>query len=248
LDPNNELLAVFPPRRLTAEELRDAMLAATGELSTEMGGPGVFPEINREVALQPRHIMGGTAPAYQPSPRPEQRNRRTIYAFRLRTLPDPMLEAFNRPGTEASCERRDDTTVTPQVFALFNGQFVHDRALALAARIHKAEKDAAGQIEQAFRLVYGRGPTEAQRAAAAAHVEQMTRHHLKHSPRPVRPAETVVREMIEEQTGELMKWEEKLDLTGYQPDLKPWDVRPEVRGLAELCLVLLNSNEFLYVY
>ncbi|HEX2054161.1 MAG TPA: DUF1553 domain-containing protein, partial [Actinomycetota bacterium] len=42
LDPNNELLARFAARRLTAEELRDAMLAATGELSTAMGGPGVF--------------------------------------------------------------------------------------------------------------------------------------------------------------------------------------------------------------
>jgi hypothetical protein len=242
------LLAVFAPRRLTAEELRDAMLAATGELATRMGGPGVFPEINREVALQPRHIMGGTAPVYQPSPRPEQRNRRTIYAFRLRTLPDPMLEAFNRPGAEASCERRDDTTVTPQVFALFNGQFVHDRALALAARVHKAEDDPAGRIEQVFHLVYGRRPTVEQRAAASAHVARMTEHHHKHAPQPVRPPATVVREMIEEQTGELMKWEEKLDLTGYQPDLKPWDVGPEVRGLAELCLVLLNSNEFLYVY
>ena len=34
----------------------------------------------------------------------------------------------------------------------------------------------------------------------------------------------------------------------FQPDLKPWDVKPETRALAELCLVLLNSSEFLYVY
>ncbi|HXG08833.1 MAG TPA: PSD1 and planctomycete cytochrome C domain-containing protein, partial [Gemmataceae bacterium] len=128
IDPNNDLLAYHPPRRLAAEEIRDGMLALTGELNREMGGPGCYPEINWEVALQPRHIMGSVAPAYQPSPRPEQRNRRSIYAFRYRTLSDPLLEVFNRPDSDTSCERRDETTVTPQVFALFNSQFVHDRA------------------------------------------------------------------------------------------------------------------------
>src|SRR5207302_1443822 len=118
----NDLLATFPPRRLDAEEIRDSMLAITGELNSEMGGPGVFPEINWEVALQPRHIMGSVAPAYQPSPTPRERNRRTIYAFRYRTLADPLLEVFNRPGSEISCEGRDETTVTPQVLALHNSE------------------------------------------------------------------------------------------------------------------------------
>src|SRR5205807_1105014 len=104
VDPDNRLLWHFPPRRLTAEEMRDAMLAASGELNDEMGGPGVFPEMNWEVALQPRHIMGSVAPAYVPSRAPEQRNRRTIYCFRIRTLADPMLEVLNRPGSETSCE------------------------------------------------------------------------------------------------------------------------------------------------
>ena len=66
------------------------MLSASGELSPAAGGPGVFPNIDPEIALQPRHIMGSVAPAYQPSPRPEERNRRTIYAFRTRGLPDKM--------------------------------------------------------------------------------------------------------------------------------------------------------------
>ncbi|MCA9006895.1 MAG: PSD1 domain-containing protein, partial [Planctomycetaceae bacterium] len=84
VDPNNRLLSHFPTRRMTAEQLRDSLLSMTGELNPEMGGPGVFPEINWEVALQPRHIMGSVAPAYQPMPLPRQRNRRTLYAFRYR--------------------------------------------------------------------------------------------------------------------------------------------------------------------
>ncbi len=82
LDPRNALLWRSPTRRLAAEEMRDAMLAITGELNPERGGPGVFPEINWEVAFQPRHIMGSVAPAYLPSRTPAQRNRRTIYTFR----------------------------------------------------------------------------------------------------------------------------------------------------------------------
>src|SRR5262249_59979250 len=123
---------------------------------------------------QPRHIMGSVAPAYQPSPLPRQRHRRTLYAFRYRTLSDPMLDVFNRPGSETSCERRDETTVTPQAFALFNGAFAHDRALALAAALGKKTGDVSGQVAEAFRLCYGRAPTAAEAALCRGHVAQMT--------------------------------------------------------------------------
>ena len=245
LDPSNDLLSVYPARRLAAEEIRDAMLAVSGELRREQGGPGIFPEINWEVALQPRHVMGGPAPAYQPSPRPEERHRRTLYAYRTRTLADPMLEVFNRPGTEMSCERRDETTVTPQAFALFNGQFAHDRALALAARASKAGGDA---IEFVFRAVYGRPPAAEERELCRRHRETMTRHHEGRPPVKVEVPTTVRREMIEEFTGEIVRWDEDLDLLkNYVRDLKPWDVDPATRALADLCLVLFNSNEFLYL-
>jgi mono/diheme cytochrome c family protein len=249
VDPNNRLLAYYPPRRLAAEEMRDGLLAITGELNREMGGPGIYPEINWEVAMQPRQIMGSVAPAYQPSPTPEQRNRRTIYAFRYRTLPDPLLEVFNRPGTDTSCARRDETTVTPQVFSQFNGQFVNDRALALADRIEKMTTDGDKRIDLAFGLVYGRAPTADERRLSAAHVAKMTLHHRNKKPIPEKLPTSVTREMVEELTGENFQFDEELDLMkDYQPDLKPWDVEPATRGLAELCLVLMNSNEFMYVY
>jgi hypothetical protein len=248
LDPNNDLLAIFPPRRLAAEELRDGLLAVTGELNLQPGGPPTFPEINWEVALQPRHIMGSVAPAWQPSPRREDRHRRTLYAFRCRTLADPMLEVFNRPGSESSCECRDATTVAPQAFALWNGQFVHDRALALAARLEREAEDRPAQVDLAFRLVYGRLPTDEERAMCLRHIDQMTQHHRRHPPARQELPRKVRREMVEELTGDVFHWDEELDLLQqYQPDLKPWDAAPSTRALAELCLVLLNSNEFAYV-
>lgn len=248
LDADNRLLGCFPVRRLAAEELRDALLAATGELNLERGGPGVFPEVHWEVALQPRHIMGSVAPAYQPSPTSEERNRRTIYTFRYRTLADPLLEVFNRPGSETSCERRDETTVTPQVFALLNGQFVHDRALALADRIARETKDIDEQALRAFRAIYGRPPAEEELSLVEAHVREMTAHHRNNEAVRVQLPRSVEREMVEELTGEAFRWTEELTgMDAYQRDLQPADVDAETRGLAELCLVLMNSNESVYV-
>ena len=76
------------------------MLAVSGELNPAIGGIPVRPEINLEAALQPRQIMGTYAPAYQPSPRPEQRHRRSVYAFQIRGLRDPFLEGLQpaEPG------------------------------------------------------------------------------------------------------------------------------------------------------
>ena len=248
VDAKNALLAYFPPRRLAAEEIRDAMLAASGELNLEVGGPGVFPELNWEVALQPRHIMGSVPPAYVPSLTPAERNRRTIYAFRIRTLADPLLEVLNRPLSETSCERRDETTVTPQVFALFNGEFAANRALAMAARLTKEHSSGAERITAAFRTVYGREPTAAESERCLTHLTRMTAHHEAHPPTPSELPTKIRRGMVEELTGEMVYWDEDLSvLKDYQRDLMPWQVEPATRALADICLVLLNSNEFLYL-
>jgi hypothetical protein len=247
-DPDNRLLAYFPTRRLSAEELRDSLLAITGELNSQAGGPGVFPEINWEVAQQPRHIMGSIAPAYIPSPEPQQRHRRTIYAFRYRTLPDPLLEVFNRPGADLSCERRDETTVTPQVFAWFNGQYVHDRALALANHIQEQGRPHDEQVRMAFLQVLGRSPDADELAMSISHVQEMLAHHNQYTPERVDPPRSVRRSYVEELTGEDYVWDEELiGMEEFLPDLKPWEVAPPTRALAELCLVLMNSNEFVYV-
>ena len=247
-DPKNALLSYFPVRRLAAEEIRDAMLTVGGQMNHEMGGPGFFAEINWEVALQPRHIMGTVAPSYQPSPLPQQRHRRTVYAFRFRTLGDPMLEVFDRPPSDISCERRTHATIAPQAFALLNGQFVHDRALALAQRLEAETDHAADRIDRAFWLVYGRPSGDRERNWCLAHLARSTDHHNRHTPAVIAPPRSVHREMVEELTGEPYQWDEPLSgMEHYRPDTKPWDVGPETRALAEVCLVLLNSNEFLYV-
>ena len=252
LDPSGTSYASFTPRRLTAEELRDAMLAVSGELNRAIGGIPAHPEINEEVAMQPRHIMGSVGPAYQADPNPAQRNRRTLYAERIRTLSDPMLEVFNKPGPDVSCERRDTATIAPQAFTLMNSPINHARALAFAARLEKEKPDNLNlQIVRAFQLAYQRQPTVDEMKVCDAHIAKALAHHRANEPVQVEPPKYVIRQMVEEMTGLDFWWVEDLDIyssNAYVPDLKPWDVKPHTRALAELCLVLFNSNEFVYVY
>jgi mono/diheme cytochrome c family protein len=250
-DPDNQLLAYYPVRRLTAEELRDSMLAVSGELDTTMGGPGIYPEINWEVAIQPIHVMGSVSPAWQPSLTPSQRNRRSVYVYKQRNRAYPMQEVFNKPESTTSCDRRDQTTVVPQAFTLLNSQNTHDRSLAMAARIAGQAKSPRQQVVHAFRIALGRAPSEGQLKLVLRHYEKMLAHHRQHLPVKVARPTEIVREMTEEMTGEDFSWTEQLDIyshPGYIPDLQPWDVTAEVRALAEVCLVLFNSNEFIYVY
>jgi hypothetical protein len=76
----------------------------------------------------------------------------------------------------------------------------------------------------------------------------MAEHHRQHPPPRTELPTSVKRHMVEELTGETVYWDEDLSvLKDYQRDLVPWQVGPETRALAELCLVLLNSNEFVYL-
>ncbi len=248
-DSKGQSYAAFLPRRMTSEELRDSMLAASGELNRALGGIPNRPEMNLEAALQPRMVMGTFAASWQPNPKPKQRHRRSLYALKIRGLRDPFMEVFNEPAPDLSCEAREASSVTPQVFSLFNSQISLDRAVAFAARLQRETKNRNQAVTRAFRLVYGRAPDQEERKACLDHWTLMTKRHenLK-APRPEYPVE-VVRDAVEENTGERFSFTEKLEMyEDFAPDKKLADVDPGTRGLAEVCLVLFNSNEFIYVY
>ncbi len=248
-DPLGTSCAVFKPRRLTAEELRDAMLAATGELNRTLGGIPNRPEINLEAALQPRQVMGTFAAAWVPNPKPEQRNRRSLYALKIRGLRNPFLEVFNEPSPDFSCENREASTVTPQVFSLFNGRASYDRALALAHRAVKETKSDNDALIRCFELTHGRHPGVKELAAALTHWRTMeARQHALKLDSPSPPLE-VRRDAVEENTGEKFSFSEKLEAYAeFVPDLQPSAVDARTRALADVCLVLFNSNEFSYIY
>ena len=247
-DPKGQLYASFLPRRLVAEEIRDAMLRVSGELNPQVGGIPARPDINPEVALQPRQIMGGTASVYEPDPLPEQRNRRTLYAEKIRGLRDPFLEAFNQPGPDASCELRESSTVAPQALTLLNAEEVQDRALAFAARLLREEKNDAAIIERAFELALGRAPSKEEVELCITHLKIAKRSEGKK--KPVEPSfpKNIKRTVMAEKTGEPYDfWEFLPAFESYKPDLQRSDTDARTRGLAHVCLVLFNSNEFVYL-
>jgi hypothetical protein len=239
--------AVFKPRRLMAEEMRDAMLSITGELNPTLGGIPNRPEINIEVAMQPRQVMGTFASAWVPNAKPEQRHRRSLYALKIRGVRDPFMEVFNEPGPDFSCEAREVSTVTPQVFSLFNGQATYDRALALANRVIK--ETPADVITRTFQLTYGRPPSPAEKAACTTHWHTMVSKQAAIAFKHLQPPLSVKRDAVEENTGEKFSFHEKLPgYADFIPDLQPADVDAQTRALADVCLALLNSNEFVYLY
>ena len=249
LDPQGNRYTVFKPRRLTAEELRDSMLAVTKELNATLGGIPCRPEINIEVAMQPRQVMGTFAAAWVPNPKPRQRHRRSIYALKLRGMPHPMLEVFNSPAADFSCERRETSTVTPQVFNLFNGHNTHARALALAARSVQETDNDRDAIKRCFQLALCREPSPQELKEFLTHWRETEEALPKKASARATPPLEVVREAVEENTGERFRFSEPLySNADFVADLQPADVDRHTRALSDLCLVILNSNEFVYVY
>ena len=238
----------YQPKRIEAEVLRDSLLAVSGELSLETGGPGTFPQINEDVARQPQHRMGSLAPAYLPSPKKNDRNRRTIYAFQQRSLIDPMIDVFNGPGLDLSCERRETSTVATQAFALFNSQFAHDLSLAFAQRLEREAATLDQQLDRAFQLAYGRPAAPEESKAAKAHVLRQLTWHEKNPP-PAKPGpEPLVHKITSELTGEVSEFRQNVDQPDFEPNVHATDVKAATRALADFALVIFNTNEFIYVY
>ncbi len=162
-DADNQSLWRFRRRRLTGEELRDAILSVSGTLNPQMYGPSVYPEIPAELAGWKRNESE------------EQQNRRSIYVFVRRKLRFPLFQAFDMPDTHESCGRRNVTTTAPQALNLLNDPAILRAAQALAGRVsQQAGNDRKQQITLAYRLVYSRLPNANELQAAQVFLQQQT--------------------------------------------------------------------------
>jgi mono/diheme cytochrome c family protein len=154
-DPENDLLWRFDLRRLSAEEVRDSVLAVSGNLHRKAGGPSVYPPIQREV-LQGQSMPGV---GWRPSP-PEEAARRSVYVHVKRSLPVPFLNAFDAADPDSSCPVRFTTTQPTQALAMLNGEFLNAQAKVFADDVRKAAgDDPAAQVRLALRRVTQREPS-----------------------------------------------------------------------------------------
>ncbi len=167
-DPENRLLWRMERRRLEAESIRDSILYLSGRLNPERGGPSMFPPLPEDLADFARYGRTGGL-MWEPNEKEEDARRRSVYIFQRRSLPLPMMAAFDAPVFSESCERRSVTTTALQALSMMNGNLVHEEADHIAARIRKAAgEDRPAQIDSLFQLVFQRRPSAEER-------EQFTR-------------------------------------------------------------------------
>jgi hypothetical protein len=168
IDPDNTLLWRQNRRRLSAEQLRDSLLALSGRLNRQAGGPSVMPPVKQELI----DLLYDPA-QWQVTPDARQHDRRSVYLVAKRNLRLPMLEVFDQPDLQISCSRREASTHAPQSLELLNGELANDLARSFADRLRREAGDAPGQqIERAFLLAAGRLPTPLERDRSLAFLRQ----------------------------------------------------------------------------
>jgi cytochrome c553 len=167
-DAGNQLLWRMPLRRLEAEALRDAMLAVCGNLDRQMGGPGfrLFKYRVVNVAIyEPLEEQGPDT------------WRRAVYRQQARAIRENLMASFDCPECAQRTPRRDVTTTPLQALSLLNGAFTAQQAEVFADRLEDEVGDRlVAQVKRAFRLAFGRAPTDAEQRLAEALVR---RHGLK---------------------------------------------------------------------
>ena len=172
-DPENQLLWRFHMRRLTAEEIRDAILATNGTLNRQMFGPSIYTRLPKEVlatSSRPGQAWGRSAE--------DQRDRRSIYVFVKRSLREPILEAFDQADTDSSCAVRFTTNVPTQTLMFLNSDFMQEEAGLLAERPEQeAGPEPEARVRLGLRLTLGREPDEREVADHVAFVKRIREVH-----------------------------------------------------------------------
>ncbi len=135
-DPANTWFARAPIRRLSAEQVRDGLLAVSGELDLESGGEGVVAD---------------------------ESNRRSIYRKVMRNSPDEVMHTFDSTDHISHMPQRNVTTTATQSLLLLNSEWTRNRAAALAKRLAKRHPgNAEAQVAVAHELAFGQAPLPSQ--------------------------------------------------------------------------------------
>ncbi len=133
VDPENLLLWRMLRRRLGFEAMRDAQLTYAGSLDERFGGP----------SLTAMFTGGGVT------------DRRSIYGHIDRMNPPALLRTFDVPSPQATCGRRDETTVPPQALHMMNHATLHELAARLASRTTGSPPQ---RVQRLFEIVFSRRP------------------------------------------------------------------------------------------
>lgn len=156
IDPENRLYWRQSVRRMSAEQVRDSILAVTGQLNEQQFGESFFQSLSKEVLAsqsRPGSGWGDSSPADQA--------RRSVYIHVKRSLPVPMLSAFDFPDADNSCEARFLTIQPGQALGLLNSGWMQEQAAALHQRVEREVGNGLRlQAARALELVTSRRPSD----------------------------------------------------------------------------------------
>jgi hypothetical protein len=223
IDPANHLLWRGAFRRLDAEGVRDALLLVSDRLNRDVGGPGFFEQLPAGVELKYEFFDWPVSSL-------DERRRRSLYMFQRRNLVHPAMEVFDVADANLPCERRRPSITAPQVLLLLNGDLAHNAARALADRLrNECGTDQAAQVERLYERVLNRPPDEIERPLCLQFLTEPGPSLAPTTP-PEAPLGTAA-----------AGTENETAAATSAPASEPLD------ALGRLCLVLLNSSEFLYL-
>ena len=156
-DPQNRLVWRFNRRRLDAEQIRDSILAFSGDLDLSKGGRHPFP--HRRTYFYRQH---------EPFAEHFPTNRRSVYIMQGRIQKNPYLDLFDGPDGNLPMSERKATTTTLQALFLMNSEFMHEQAQAMAERWSAELPVRADFLERATETIFARPPSpqDAEQAAS----------------------------------------------------------------------------------
>jgi mono/diheme cytochrome c family protein len=171
-DPYNRLLTRGPRFRVDAEIVRDIALSSSGLFNPQIGGPSVYPPapqfmFQRPASYGPKTWNVDTGP---------NRYRRALYTFRFRSVPYPVLQAFDAPNGDFSCVRRPRSNTPLQALAVLNEPLFVECAKALARKtIEQGGATDSQRLEYAFRRVLSRKPSSVESSVLIDFLERQAK-------------------------------------------------------------------------
>jgi Protein of unknown function (DUF1553)/Protein of unknown function (DUF1549)/Planctomycete cytochrome C len=167
LDAGNQFLWRANRRRLSAEEIRDSILVASGAMNWKMGGPGYYLFELEKTDHSPHYEYHKFDPADRVS------HRRSIYQFLARSQPNPYMTTLDCADSSQSTARRNETLTALQALALLNNKFNLVMAEEFAQRLEREADDPIAQVKKATLLI-------AQREASEGEAKEMADYARAH--------------------------------------------------------------------
>ena len=156
MDPDNDLFWRFDMRRLSAEEVRDSLLAVSGSLNRQVYGRSFYEKLSPEVLAGQSRPGNGWGESSR-----QERNRRSVYIHVKRSLLTPILEQFDLPSPDSTCPVRFATTQPTQALGMLNSEFLSEQSAAFAERLRReAPGGVRDQVTLGLRLAVVRAPAK----------------------------------------------------------------------------------------